>query len=383
MRLCVVSGTFHPEPGGPPTFLYHLLPELQARGFEIEVITFGEPDLPGAYPYRVQRISRRQPIPLRLLAMARAILSAGRRAEAFFISDYGLPAALANLLLGRPSLLKNVGDFAWEFSTRHNWISAGQTIDAFQTARHPARVRLLRAVQRWYTDAATRVVAPSHYSAGLVRGWGIAPEKVQVIYNALDPAPAMPDRAEARAALGLSGRVVLTVARLAPWKGISGLIRACARLRDQIPDVRLVVVGDGPEREALERQAAPLGGAVLLAGRQPAERVPLYLRAADVFALFSTYEGLPHIVLEAMQAGLPAVVSDAGGNTEVVTGGQTGWVVSAGDEAALSAALAEALGSPERAAGLAAEALARLDRFSWPALVEAYSTALLELRRPQ
>ncbi|MEK7809208.1 MAG: hypothetical protein AAB571_09060, partial [Chloroflexota bacterium] len=61
MRLCVVSGTFHPEPGGPPTFLYRLLPELIQRGHSIHVVTYGERDAPTDYPYAVTRISRRQP----------------------------------------------------------------------------------------------------------------------------------------------------------------------------------------------------------------------------------------------------------------------------------------------------------------------------------
>src|SRR5512134_3585624 len=115
MRLCVVSGTFHPEPGGPGTFLAHLLPALQARGHAVEVVTYGEANAPDDYSYPVTRISRRQPIPLRLLAFARAVWRAGRRADVFFVSDYGLPVALANRLVRRPILLKNVGDFAWEF----------------------------------------------------------------------------------------------------------------------------------------------------------------------------------------------------------------------------------------------------------------------------
>src|SRR5258708_7973814 len=194
MRLCIVSGTFHPEPGGPSTFLYHLLPALQARGYEIQVITYGEPSASQDYPYPVNRISRRQPIPLRLLAMAWAILQMGQGTDAFLVSDYGLPMAVANLMLHKPILLKNVGDFAWEFSTRHGWIPTGQTIDQFQAAPHSMRVNLLRRVQRWYTGAATRVVTPSHYSASLVLGWGINPSKVQVIYNSLDPLPNLPSR---------------------------------------------------------------------------------------------------------------------------------------------------------------------------------------------
>jgi len=221
MRLCVVSGTFHPEPGGPPTFLHRLLPELQARGHIVDVLTYGEADAPTEYPYRVTRISRRQSIPKRLLAFTREVSSVGRRADVFFVSDYGLPVAIVNLILRRPVLLKNVGDFAWEFSTRRHWISAGQTIDEFQIAPHPSRVNLLRAVQRWYTGAADAVIAPSRYSASLVVRWGIPESKVHVVYNAIDPVVISQSYSDARQALNLASPFIMrpsvSIERVAQW----------------------------------------------------------------------------------------------------------------------------------------------------------------------
>jgi glycosyltransferase involved in cell wall biosynthesis len=310
--------------------------------------------------------------------LARAVWGAGRQADAFFVSDYGLPVALANLFLRKPILLKNVGDFAWEFSTRHNWIPAGQTIDEFQTAPHSVRVNFLRAVQRWYTRAAALVIAPSQYSASLVLGWGIPVHKVKVIYNALDPLPVEPP-SEVSPGTAQQPPAVLAVARLTPWKGIDGLIRALAQVQVAVPDVRLIVIGDGPERKALEAQAASLGETVTFLGAQPPERVHSHMRAATVFVLFSTYEGLPHTVIEAMQAGAPVVVSNAGGNTEVVTHGKTGWVVPKRDERALATAIIEALHNPVLANSYAQAALTSLHRFSWPRLVNEYDTALRSL----
>ncbi|MBI3244034.1 MAG: glycosyltransferase family 4 protein [Chloroflexi bacterium] len=381
MRICVVSGTFHPEPGGPPTFLFHLLPKLVERSHTVEVITYGEPGSPANYGYPVTRISRRHSIPIRLLNFILAVLRASRRADVFFVSDYGLPVALVNLFLRKPLALKNVGDFAWEFSTRHGWIPAGQTIDDFQTAPHSLRVNLLRAAQRWYTRAALRVIAPSHYSAGLVKGWGINPARVRVIYNALEQAEE-PRRETAKQALDVSGPLLVTVARLAPWKGVAEVIRALEIVRRKFPTTQLMVVGDGPQRAALEAQAAPLGEAVQFAGAQPPERVRQYLLAADVFVLFSTYEGLPHTVLEAMQARTPVVVSDAGGNQEVVTRGETGWVVPKGDVQALASTMIDVLSHPEQAAARAAAAFVRLDRFSWSRLVDEYESTLLGVLEP-
>ena len=385
MRLCVVSGTFHPEPGGPPTYLYHLLPELVRRGHAVSLITYGdEPVSPEAYPYPVTRLSRRRPIPLRLAAMTRSVLAGARRANVLFVSDYGLPPAVANLALRKPLVLKNVGDFAWEFATRHGWIPPGQTIDEFQSARHPVRVRLLRGAQAAYTRAATRVIAPSKYSAGLVAGWGVRPERVRVIYNALDRAPfaALATKPEARQALGLpaTAPVCLCVARLAPWKNVDALIRAWPEVRSRVPDALCVVAGDGPSRGEWQAQAerAGLQDAVRFAGAQSPERTRLYLRAADALALYSRYEGLPHVVLEAMAAGTPVVVSDAGGNLEVVEHERTGLVAPLRDESALAQAIVRLLTDRALAVSLTDRASESLDRFSWKRLVDETEAVLRE-----
>ena len=209
-----------------------------------------------------------------------------------------------------------------------------------------------------------------------MEGWGIDPARVQVIYNALDPVVEAPAREAIRHTLGVTDRLLVTVARLVPWKGVAGIIRALAAVRREFPAVRLIVVGDGPQRAELEAQAASFGEAVLLVGAQPPERVRQYLHAADVFVLFSTYEGLPHTVLEAMQAGTPVVVSDAGGNVEVVADRETGWVAPKGDEQALSAAIIEVLSNPQLAAARAAAATVGLNRFSWLRLVDEYEAVL-------
>ena len=172
---------------------------------------------------------------------------------------------------------------------------------------------------------------------------------------------------------------MLAVARLTPWKGIDTILRAMVGLQQAVAGVEFVVVGAGPEQAALQAQAQALGVPARFAGAQPAAAVQMYMRAADVFVLCSTYEGLPHTVLEAMQAGTPVVVSDAGGNPEVVTDGSTGRIVPAGDWQTLATVLAQLLNDAPAAQALAAAATRSLTRFAWPALVDAYEGALLAL----
>lgn len=380
MKILVISGTFHPEAGGPPTYLYHLLPELVRRGHIVSVVTYGDVETGYTYPYRVTRVSRRQSIPRRLWHITRQIVQQGQEADVLFVSDYGLPAALANVWLRKPVVLKIVTDFAWEFSVRHGWVATDTLMDDFQTGNYGWRVALLKAMQRFYARVARRVIVPSDYIRSIVTGWGIAPERVRVIYNAprLDSYTSLPDKNTLRVELKLDAPTIVCVARLTAWKGIDGVIRALPAVRQAIADARLVIIGDGPQRSRLEKltQASPARDDIHFTGQLPHAEAARYLKAADVFALFSTYEGLPHTVLEAFAAGTPVVASAAGGTPETISDGESGLLVATGDESALAAALVSALSERALAERLASGGQAALERFSPAGMIDATETLL-------
>lgn len=190
------------------------------------------------------------------------------------------------------------------------------------------------------------------------------PARLFIVPNGIDVARFAPSpvvRRSARAELGIPEHawVVGTVGRLAPEKDQALLVRALAPVLG--PDVRLVIVGDGPERASLEALAARHGGGhvIFTGARSDPERM---LAAFDVFALTSRTEGLPLVVLEAMALGLPVVSTDVGGIKDVVRPGSTGALVEAGDGQALAAelerlerdrALARALGERGQKSALA------------------------------
>jgi glycosyltransferase involved in cell wall biosynthesis len=318
-----------------------------------------------------------------LLQFTRQVWRAAQDCDLIFVNGYGLPPAMVNLWLRKPMVIKLVGDFAWEYAIRHGLIDSGENIEGFQRRRHGFVVRVVQALQRWYVNRAQAVIMPSRYLSSIVQGWGVPSEKLQVIYNAVDLVAydSLPDREDARRELDLGGKIILTVARLTPWKGVDRLIALLPRLRERLQDANLVVVGDGPERAKLERLARQTGmtHAVHFAGQVPQDRVALYLRAADVFVLYSGYEGLPHIVLEAMLVGTPVVASAKGGIPEVVEDGVTGRLVSWGDDAQLGDALLKALSDPVEVASWAERARERTERdFSWAGLVERTANLLWE-----
>ena len=204
---------------------------------------------------------------------------------------------------------------------------------------------------------------------------------VHNVPKGVDAALFRPDGPDVRAKLGLADRrVVLSVGRFVPIKNMPLLVDALARMRKTDSDVHLLLVGEGPEQQALRQQAARLGvsDAVTFAGYVPQDQMAPYYRAADVFALASEFDNSPNVVLEAMACGLPVVATDVGGVAEYVDTGRGGSLVLRGDAEAMAKALAEWLGDPGRRQS--ASAFNRqlvLERFSWSVSAE----RLLEVYR--
>jgi glycosyltransferase involved in cell wall biosynthesis len=179
---------------------------------------------------------------------------------------------------------------------------------------------------------------------------------IAVIENGIDiPVDApQPPLTERRAALGLPAtrRHVICVARFHPVKDHEMLLRAFARVAGQVPDVDLLLAGDGPLRPQLEAQIASLGigGRVRLLGVR--RDVPQLLAASDVFTLTSVSEAASLTLLEAMAARRPVVVTDVGGNPEIVRQGIEGRLVPRGDADATAAALVSLLADPQRAVAM-------------------------------
>jgi glycosyltransferase involved in cell wall biosynthesis len=183
---------------------------------------------------------------------------------------------------------------------------------------------------------------------------------------------------------------IVYVGRLSQEKNLSALVSAVAMLRGGAgsaagvprPAARLVMVGDGPQRAALEAQARAARVELELPGVVDHARVPEWLERADVFALPSFTEGHPKVLVEAMAAGLPCVVSDCAGNRAVVQDGRTGLVFEAGDPAALAAQLERVLSDDALAAALGARAREVAARdFDLARLVEREIALLMRVAR--
>ena len=380
-----------------------LAASLRERGHQVRIVAGAppecRPDVSDEWSALTTRVSRGLPLPQRMARFLVAVLRVVRSADVLYVNGLAGPemaAVVAGRLLGRPVVLKIVGDNAWELALRRGWTTAG--IDEFQhlpvgphvsmagqkllvpsTLARSFGLPLVRGLVRRFARLVTRLIVPSDYLKRLVIGWGVSPDNVVVIRNALavDDLPSPhgggaggEGKRETRARLALgTGRVGMTCARLYPWKNLEFLIRL---VPDLPADVTLVIVGDGPERERLEREAVAAGvpERVWFAGSVSQAAVQQYLRAADVFTLHTRYEGLSHVMLEAMHAGTPIVASDVGGNAEVIESGRNGLLVPLDDRATTLATLCRLLDNPAEGAQLAAAAQVDVRAYRWDVLLD-------------
>jgi glycosyltransferase involved in cell wall biosynthesis len=358
----------HPD---PPCVL-HLQKAHGLGGSERHIIELCRALAPLGVRARVLWLeSPRHPLaPLEAFARARGVESA--RLPIHGHLDPGLPGRLRAWLRANPADLLHLHLI---HATLYGVLAAGaDRALPLVASRHGAepyrRLPWFGWMQRRLDRRCARVIVPSAHLARFAERWDGTPRaKIRVIPHGLAPEwfapPDAAARARARAGWGAApGEIVLgAVARLHPAKDHATLLRAFAAVLPPHPDARLVLIGGGPRRAALERLARRLFASapdrVRFDGEREADR-DLY-GAFDVAVLPTRREGFGLAALEAMAAGLPLAASRVGAIPEIVRDGENGLLIEPGSPAALATALARLVAEPglRRALGERARETAR------------------------
>ena len=331
-RMLIATGMFPPDIGGPATYTKFLTDELPLRGIGVRVVSFGG--------------VRHQPPLLRHIVYMWRVAMRSRGCDIIYAQDpvsVGVPAALAAILTRKTLVIKMVGDYAWEQGVQR--FDVKETLDDFLQKTYGRRVEFLRRAEIMVAKMARRVIVPSEYLKTVVTRWGISPERIRVIHNAFEPIGSVVSKEDARNFLGLKGMVMVSAGRLVPWKGFQFLIEIISEMREEVSDISLIIIGSGPDYDALKEYAHRMGmrERVLFTGAISQAELGHYLAASDCFVLHTAYEGFSHVILEAMAAHTLVVTTRVGGNTEVVTDKKDGFLVAHGDKEGFKNAIRTAL----------------------------------------
>ncbi len=355
------------ELGGVPLHLSRLAPALRDRGFRVVVASLA-PIGP------VGRVLNEHAIEVRSCNGCCGL-------------DFRIISKLSEIIEElRPSLIHSLlfhANQAARIAAMLNGFPADRIICEIQTVEVERRWhlwvdRFAHRLSRLTIGNSPSVIEHLHLAAGipydrlrLVRG-GIDFDRI----NGAQPA--------GRTALGLkdSDRILIWVGRLDPVKGLDHLLHALPEILQQF-ELKLMLVGDGPERRRLESLTADLRLQDTVHFLGPRNDVPSLLKTADIFAFPSRTEGLPNALLEAMAAGRPIVTTDVAGCRDLIANEQTGLVVPFGDTHALANAVIRLLENPNLALRLGKNAqLAAAGRWNiqstWRSYEEIYRQSLMD-----
>lgn len=367
IQLLVATGLYPPDIGGPATYSRMLEEKLHAHNVDITIVAFGT--------------VRHHPKVIRHIAFAWKLFRESRGKDAIYALDsisVGVPARIVSLLTRKLFMVRLGGDYAWEQGQQRFGLK--QTLDEY--TQHPKNVPFLVTALAWIQSQIVRsasfVVLPSEYLKSIVMTWGVQESKIRVIYSALFPLEVEGTKATLREQLSYTGTVITSVGRLVPWKGFSELIEAIALLQEDIPDISLVIIGDGPLQETLQKKARECGieDKVRLIGRLGKDALGASIKGSDVFVLNTAYEGLSHQLLEVMDLGVPIVTTNIGGNPELITDDISGIMVEVGDTEGLAKAIKHIVLNENTRVRLTQNARLRTQNFTQESVVEAFASFL-------
>lgn len=370
MTHLFVTNDFPPKIGGIQTMLWELWRRLDPESFA--VLTTPHPEAAtwdAEQPFRVVRTAEKVLLPTRRLAGQIDALAAEIDADTVVL-DPALPVGLVGRRLR---------------SAPYGVVLHGAEVTV--PGRLPVTNRLLRRV----LQGAGLVVAAGGYPlAEGERAVGGALPSV-IVPPGVDTDRFVPlssaDRRAAREQLGLpaDGRLVVSVSRLVPRKGMDVLIKATALLAPSRPDLTLAIAGAGRDHDRLDRLIRRTGAPAKLLGRVAHDDLPRLYGCGDVFAMLCRnrwfgleQEGFGIVFVEAAAAGVPQVAGDSGGAAEAVVDGETGLVVRRpGDPTAVADALARLLDDPDRRERMAVAGRERaVAELSYDVLAERLGRAL-------
>jgi|TARA_Y100000031_G_scaffold70041_1_gene77703 glycosyltransferase involved in cell wall biosynthesis len=374
-RILILTGVFPPDIGGPATQLDALVKELIKHGYQVCVLTFGKKDQV-QYSYKVKRVSNAWPHFLKSFFYLITGLRLALKNDILYSYDLytaGLTGLILRKILGKSLVIRFVGDSAWETASARGLVK--DDIIIFQSKKYSWGIELRKKIRKQILNNSDKIIVASHFLKSLTREIGLAEEKVKVIYNSVDffeIKPGLKNKQALKEKFNLNKIVLLTIARLTPWKGVDMLIEIMPDLVKKYQEINLVVVGQGPEFNNLKQLAQNINmqNHIIFTGKLDRFQIVDYLRASDVFVLNTNYEGMSHCLLEAMKMETPIITTSAGGNPETIKDKETGLLVDYRDKEQWLKAINNLLDDPDLAKRLANQAKQDLKRFSWSKLVQ-------------
>jgi len=322
LKILITVGIFPPDIGGPASFVPKIAELYSNSGHDVTVVCLTDRKQTDNLNFKVVRILRNQNLLIRWIKTVSQIIRQGYNADLFFVNGLPMESYIANIFTRKKLIRKIVGDWAWERGMNKKIIN--ESFDEFQNNKHNLHLEIAKFSRGWTATKANLIITPSNHLKNVVKGWGVKENSIKVIYNGTklknkpDPIVDQPN----------DYLKLITVGRLAPWKNIDIIIEALSDYKKANQNFIFYIVGSGPEELKLKKLVNDLDleNFVTFTGQLQKDDLNYYLQKSDIYIQASSYEGLPHVILEAMSHNLSIISTPIGGTNEVIQDGKNGWV---------------------------------------------------------
>ena len=339
MKILIATGIFPPDIGGPATMLAALAESLSKKGVEIKVLTYiDKKNRPEIFlpkrNYEINLVNREGIAIFKYLEYFFKMFRLAWWSDAVYVTDVysvGYFAYLIKKIIRKKYVVRFAGDSAWETAVNKGWTQ--DYIVDFQKKVYDDKIEKLKKRREKILVNADQIIAVSNFIGGVAQEIGVNKNNIKVIYNSIDFIKESDINGvkvkKIKQVYGIKSKIIITICRLTPWKGVDGIIKIMPLLQEKIGNIKLLILGDGPELGKLKKLTESQGvdDSVYFLGRIKNNEVINYLKSADLFILNTNYEALSHTLLEAMKAEVPIITTNIGGNPEVITDGQEGILV--------------------------------------------------------
>ena len=321
MKILITVGIYPPDIGGPASFVPKIANLLSQNNYEVTVICLSDSNLQDNETYKVKRILRNQNLLIRWLKTIILIMLNGRNAEYIFVNGLPMESYVANIFLRKKLVRKIVGDWAWERGRNKGLIE--DSFDEFQLNSHNLHLEIAKFSRGWTATKADIVITPSRHLSNVVKNWGVKADRLKVIYNGTRITNNEFNKSNSNIIK------LITVGRLAPWKNVDSIIEAMYLLKKEDLEINLIIVGSGPQELDLKKQVdnLNLSNEVIFTGQKKYLELKEYYKSADIYIQASGYEGLPHVLLEAINFDLAIISTPIGGTNEILQDGKNGFIL--------------------------------------------------------
>jgi len=368
-KILIISGIFSPDIGGPARILDKLIRDLISKDFIVSVLT-SAPHESVKYPYKIFRVSRGLFKPLRFFLSLVLGFILSLSVDILYVVDiYSAGQAhLAKKFLGKKMIIRFVSDPVWDTAIDKGWIQ--DSFQKFQNKTYNKRIERLKKRRDRILKSADKIITVSHVLEEHLLKIGIPKSKIKVIYNSVEKLEFEPLKSveEIKQELGVTGKLLITTPRLVPWKKVDVLIK-CIK---ELSNCSLIILGEGTEKNMIEEliKKDNLNNKVFLLGKKLGQDYINYMNAADVFVYNTSYEGMSHALLDAMQMNKPIITTSIPANKEIIEHEKDGLLVEYDNFDQWIKAIRKMLDDEEINKKMVAHYKAKLGRFNWDQMVE-------------